>query len=259
MEVPVQCPHCQSSDLEMRGFGTEKVEEYLQVYFPQTRIARLDLDTTRSKTGYQNIIADFENRDTDILVGTQMVTKGLNFDRVSVVGILNADHLISFPDFRSFERAFQTISQVSGRAGRGNIPGKVIIQTFRPEHPALQYVLTNNYSAMYQHQIAERYQYVYPPFCRLIKLTVKHKNENAVNQVAAELAVLLRQSFSRQVLGPEFPLVARIQNLYQKDLWIKMPKNQQLESQKQNLRKILDCFMQNSSYKTVRIIVNVDA
>jgi len=255
--VPHECPTCHSTDIEMKGFGTEKVEDTLAEIFPQASIARMDLDTTRSKNGYQQIISDFEQHKTDILVGTQMVTKGLDFDRVSVVGILNADALISFPDFRSFERAFQLLAQVSGRAGRKEVPGKVVIQSYQPEHPALKYVETNDFIAMYNSQIAERKEYHYPPITRLVKVTLKHPDEKVVTEAAQTLAVPLREAFPGHVLGPQAPLVSRIQNYYLEDFWIKLAKDSQLENHKATLLKILQKFQQD--HKTVRVVINVDA
>ena len=255
--VPHECPTCHSTDIEMKGFGTEKVEDTLAEIFPQASIARMDLDTTRSKNGYQQIISDFEQHKTDILVGTQMVTKGLDFDRVSVVGILNADALISFPDFRSFERAFQLLAQVSGRAGRKEVPGKVVIQSYQPEHPALKYVETNDFMAMYRSQIAERKEYHYPPVTRLVKVTLKHPDEKVVTTAAQTLAVPLREAFPGHVLGPQAPLVSRIQNYYLEDFWIKLAKDSQLETHKAKLLKILQKFQQD--HKTVRVVINVDA
>ena len=255
--VPHECPTCHSTDIEMKGFGTEKVEDTLAEIFPQASIARMDLDTTRSKNGYQQIISDFEQHKTDILVGTQMVTKGLDFDRVSVVGILNADALISFPDFRSFERAFQLLAQVSGRAGRKEVPGKVVIQSYQPEHPALKYVETNDFMAMYRSQIAERKEYHYPPITRLVKVTLKHPDEKVVTTAAQTLAVPLREAFPGHVLGPQAPLVSRIQNYYLEDFWIKLAKDSHLETHKAKLLKIIQDFQQR--HKTVRVINNVDA
>lgn len=257
--VPHECPACHSTDISMKGFGTEKVEETLAEIFPDAHIARMDLDTTRSKNGYQQIISDFEQHKTDILVGTQMVTKGLDFDRVSVVGILNADALLSFPDFRSFERAFQLLSQVSGRAGRKEVPGKVVVQTYQPNHPALHYVESNDFAAMYQHQITERKEFHYPPVIRLIKVTLKHTDEAVVTNAADQLAPLLRQAFPKRVLGPESPLVSRIQLYYLKDFWIKLPKDHSLVQQKKMLQQILADFHQQSEFRSVRIVVNVDA
>lgn len=259
IELPSECPVCHSKDIEMKGFGTEKIEESLEQLFPGTVVSRMDLDTTRSKSGYQRIISDFENHKTDILVGTQMVTKGLDFDRVSVVGILNADNLISYPDFRSFERAFQIMAQVSGRSGRKKIPGKVIIQSYHPEHPALKFVVKNDFKAMYESQILERKRFNYPPLCRLIKITLKNKQEELVNNAANVFAKMLRDAFPNQILGPEFPLVARIQNYYLKDVWIKIPKSDMLMDKKNLLKKLVSEFKSITAFKAVRIIINVDA
>lgn len=259
IEVPQVCPTCHSTDISMKGFGTEKIEEALAELFPEARVARMDLDTTRSKNAYQRIITDFEQHKTDILVGTQMVTKGLDFDRVSVVGILNADALLSFPDFRAFERAFQLLSQVSGRAGRKGLDGKVIIQTYQPKHPALQYVETNDFPAMYQSQIQERREFHFPPVIRIIKLSLKHTDEKVVTAAAAHLANLLRPAFLQRVLGPEYPLVARIQNYFIQDFWIKFPKDSQLSVYKKQLQEIIAQFRQEKAFKQVRCVINVDA
>lgn len=257
--VPQECPTCHSTDLEIKGFGTEKVEDTLAELFPDAKIARMDLDTTRSKNAYQQIITDFEQHKTDILVGTQMVTKGLDFDRVSVVGILNADALLSFPDFRAFEKAYQLLAQVSGRAGRKEVPGKVVIQTYQPKHPALEYVESNDFQAMYQSQIKERREFHYPPIVRLIKITLKHVDEQEVTRAAEMLATPLRRAFPRLVLGPESPLVSRIQNYYLKEFWLKLPKNANLKTQKQQLQNVLNAFQKEHSFKNLRVVINVDA
>ena len=259
IEVPTECPTCHSTDIELKGFGTEKVEETLAAIFPDAHIARMDLDTTRSKNGHQQIISDFEQHRTDILVGTQMVTKGLDFDRVSVVGILNADALISYPDFRAFERAFQLLSQVSGRAGRKEVPGKVVVQTYQPNHAALRYVESNDFSAMYVSQIAERREYGYPPVTRLVKVTLKHPDEKTVSAAADALATPLRTAFPGRVLGPESPLVSRVQNYFLKDFWIKLPKDGKLSANKRTLKNILKTFQQQKGMKAIRVLVNVDA
>lgn len=259
IEVPHECPTCHSTDIEMKGFGTEKVEDTLAELFPQASIARMDLDTTRSKNSYQQIITDFEQHKTDILVGTQMVTKGLDFDRVSVVGILNADALVSFPDFRAFERAYQLLAQVSGRAGRKDVPGKVVIQSYQPNHPALKYVESNDFAAMYRSQIAERREYHFPPVARLVKITLKHPDEKVVAAAATALAGPLRQAFPGRVLGPEAPLVSRIQNYFLQEFWVKLPKDNHLASYKLRLREILKTFQSAKEHKTVRVVVNVDA
>lgn len=259
IEVPHECPKCHSADIEMVGFGTEKIEDTLAEIFPDAVIQRMDLDTTRSKNAYQKIITDFEQHKTDILVGTQMVTKGLDFDRVSVVGVLSADNMLNFPDFRAFERAYQIISQVSGRAGRKEVPGSVVIQTYQPEHPALKFVVNNDFNKMYQMQIAERKQFMYPPFCRLIKLTLRHKDEDFLNESCQILAQTLRTAFPKMVLGPEFPLVARIQLYYIKDFWIKFPKDDTLSAKKRKLEEILTEFKTDTKYKSVGVVINVDA
>lgn len=258
IEVPHSCPNCGSPDIEMKGFGTERIEETLELLFPDAVVDRMDMDTTRAKNAYQRIINNFENHKTDILVGTQMVTKGLDFDRVSVVGILEADNLISYPDFRSFERAFQIMSQVSGRAGRKDVPGKVIIQTYQPWHPALRYVVSNNYLDMYLSQMEERKLFHYPPLYRLIKVTVKYNDLEAVNKAAQELKEHFSQHFSGMFLGPEFPLVSKIQNYYLKDFWLKFPKDSTLMDRKKTLKEIISQFQTHSPYKKVRIIINVD-
>ena len=259
IEVPRECPMCHSTDIEMKGFGTEQVEDTLAAIFPDARIARMDTDTTRSKNAYQQIITDFEEHKTDILVGTQMVTKGLDFDRVSVVGILNADALISFPDFRAFERAFQLLSQVSGRAGRKEVPGKVVIQTFQPNHPALKYVESNDFAAMYQSQIAERQQFRLPPITRMVKITLKHPEEQTVLAAAIQLQGMLREVFAGSVMGPAAPLVSRIQNYYLQDFWIKLNRDNTLTSRKLQLREVLRQFSQLPTFKKVRCVVTVDA
>jgi len=256
--TPTRCPYCQSMDIEMKGFGTEKIEETLVQLFPDAKIARMDLDTTRSKTAYQKIISDFEKQRTDILVGTQMVTKGLDFDRVSVVGILEADNMLTYPDFRAFERAFQVMAQVSGRAGRKEIPGKVIIQTYQPWHPALKYVMGNNFHAMYENQIEERKKYRYPPVFRLLKITIKHNNQEWVNCAAAEIAAELQRAFPKQVLGPESPLIERLQNQFIKEIWLKFAKDSALEKKKKSLQNIINQFQTHSKFKMVRVGVNVD-
>ena len=259
IEVPHECPTCHSTDIEMKGFGTEQVEDTLATIFPEARIARMDMDTTRSKNAYQQIITDFEQHKTDILVGTQMVTKGLDFDRVSVVGILNADALISFPDFRAFERAFQLLSQVSGRAGRKEVPGKVVIQTFQPSHPALRYVESNDFMAMYTSQIDERQKFRLPPITRMVKITLKHTDEQVVMAAAMQMQGMLREVFAGNVMGPTAPLVSRVQNYYLQDFWIKMSRDSSLTAKKQQLREIIRQFKQIPPYKQVRCVVNVDA
>src|SRR5690606_38505893 len=177
---PKKCDACGSSRLQMKGFVTEKIEDELQIIYPDLRISRMDLDTTRAKSSYQNIIEAFDNHEIDVLIGTQMVSKGLDFDNVGLVGILNADQMLNFPDFRSFERAYQLMVQVSGRAGRKEKRGKVVIQTFNPDHWIIRQVIDNDYQTMYNQEIFERKSYSYPPFFRLIEFTFKHKDKDTV-------------------------------------------------------------------------------
>lgn len=220
--MAAECQECGSPEIKTRGFGTEKIEDELKPLFPTKRIERMDLDTTRSKNAFGKIIHNLESRKTDILIGTQMVTKGLDFEHVRVVGILNADNLINFPDFRAHERAYQLVSQVSGRAGRKHSRGKVVVQTSQPEHPLIELIRQQDYMAAFKAQMAERKLFKYPPYFRLIKLVVKHKKPESVNRMAEQLARLLRKAGELIVLGPEFPLVSRIQLWYQKEIWLKV-------------------------------------
>jgi primosomal protein N' (replication factor Y) (superfamily II helicase) len=256
--VPERCDTCGSSHLQMKGFGTEKIEDELGILYPDVKIKRMDLDTTRSKFAYQNIITDFENRRIDILVGTQMVTKGLDFDNVRVVGIMYADGLISFPDFRSYERSFQLMAQVSGRAGRKIKRGKVVIQTFNPQHSVIKDVINNDYLSMYRSQILERRNFKYPPFYRLITLILKHKDPRILNDGAREMAMILRNDFKNQILGPEYPLVSRIKNLYIKHIMIKLERDATLENRKKLILKSLDHFRRMAAFKAVKVIIDVD-
>jgi len=216
------CDSCGSPEVKTRGFGTEKIEDEIKSLFKNARIARMDLDTTQNKHAFEKIIHNLETRKTDILVGTQMVTKGLDFDHVSVVGILNADNLINFPDFRAHERAYQLISQVSGRAGRKHNRGKVVIQTSQPEHPLISFIKNQDFNGFLKTQLHERKLFNYPPFSRLIKIAVKHKNIETVARASEMLASELRKNKSLIVLGPEFPLISRIQLWYQKEIWLKI-------------------------------------
>ena len=256
--VPERCDSCGSTHLHMKGFGTEKVEDELQILYPDARIRRMDLDTTRSKNAYQSIINDFEEQRIEILVGTQMVTKGLDFDNVSIVGILNADNMLSYPDFRSYERSFQLMAQVSGRAGRKKKRGKVIIQSYNPYHSAIRDVIEHNYQSMYSSQILERRNFKYPPFYRLINLSLKHKDPRLLNEASREFAIMLREILGKRVLGPEYPLISRIKNLYIKNVLIKLEKDEKLKDQKENILRTIDRFKGESSYKSVRVIIDVD-
>lgn len=256
--VPSECPECKSTALRMHGFGTEKVEEELGLLLPQAKISRLDLDTTRSRNSFQQILEDFEQGRIDILTGTQMVTKGLDFGRVKVVGILNSDSMLSYPDFRAFERSFQLMTQVSGRAGRKNQRGKVFIQTYQPGHPLLNDVVNHQFENMYRHQLAIREYYHYPPYHRLILIVMKHRDANQVHHGAAELAVRLREKFPGEVLGPEFPMVSRIKNLYIKQIMLKIPRSQSPAASKEVLSQLIRQFANQTAYKTIQLSLDVD-
>jgi len=256
--IPEKCPDCGGTHLVMKGFGTEKIEEELSLILPTAKIARMDLDTTRSRFAHQKLIAAFEERKIDILVGTQMVTKGLDFDHVSLVGILNADSLLSFPDFRAFERGFQLMAQVAGRAGRKNKQGLVLIQAFNPSHPILDMVLHHNYEAMYQSQLVERERFNYPPFCRLVQLSVRHVDADLINKAADELAKRLRALFGKRVLGPEYPTVSRIRNQYLKNILIKFEKGIPLPKAKEEIKNAIMKLNAHPDYKPVRVVIDVD-
>lgn len=258
MAMPQKCIVCDSVDLTTKGFGTEQIEKELQELFPDHSIGRMDQDTTRGKHGYEKIINSFEEGDIDIMVGTQMLSKGLDFRNVSLVGIMNADNLLNFPDFRAHERSFQLMQQVAGRAGRTKKRGKVLIQTYNPFHQILQQVSVNDYLGMYKDQIEERHQYKYPPFYKLIKITGKHKDYNKVNEATNWLAKSLKNVFQENVLGPEFPPISRIRNQYHKNLIIKIPQGQSLNKTKEVIRKINTSFKSIKDFSGVRIIINVD-
>ncbi len=255
---PATCPACTSPAIKMQGFGTEKIEEELPLFFPDAAVARMDLDTTRSKHAYRRIIEDFEEGRTDILVGTQMVSKGLDFVNVGVVGILNADNMLNFPDFRSHERAFQLMAQVSGRAGRHKKRGKVIIQTHHPAHPIIKQVTENDYKGMYRQQISERREFGYPPYTRLVKISMMHSREDYLNEAAAELTRRVRESFPGKVLGPEYPLVARVRNQYIKNTLLKLERRPELAADKKKLKELADGFQQETRWKATRVVFNVD-
>jgi primosomal protein N' (replication factor Y) len=253
------CQACESLELDTKGFGTEQIEEEARALFPDFKVARMDFDTTRGKYGYEKIINAFEQQEVDILVGTQMLTKGLDFRNVKLVGIMNADNLLNFPDFRAHERSFQLMLQVSGRAGRTDKRGKVLIQTYNPNHQILQQVSTNNYADMFSEQMNDRHNYKYPPIYRLIKITIKHKEFNRVNVAADWYASALRQVFKTNVLGPEFPPVSRIRNQYHKNILIKIPQQQSLIKTKEAIVKINNSFLSVKDFRVVRVILNVDS
>ena len=255
---PNVCTTCGSSELKMLGQGTERIEEEITEFFPEARTVRMDLDTTRSKNAYQRIINDFEEGDIDILVGTQMVTKGLDFDNVSLVGVLNADHMINFPDFRSFERAYQLMAQVAGRAGRKKKRGEVVIQTYNPEHWVIRLVIENDYLGLYNHERVERKNFLYPPFFRLIRIALKHKDLNVVIQASNGFAQDLREKLGERVVGPETPYVSRIRNRFIRHILIKIERETNPATVKQIIREREQAFFTQAEYKGTRIVFDVD-
>lgn len=252
------CQACGSDEMKMIGFGTEKIEEELAVFFPHARISRMDLDTTRSRYSYKQIINDFEDQKVDILVGTQMVTKGLDFNHVSLVGIINADSMMSFPDFRAHERAFQLMAQVAGRAGRKNKQGKVIIQTSQAAHFLIKQLIENNYVEVFEQQLNERQMFKYPPFYRLINITVKHRDKFLLDDATANFANILKQKLGGRVLGPEYPGVARINNYYLKNILIKLEKELSPSIIKKDILKDIITLRKTELFKQVRIALDVD-
>lgn len=256
--LPEICFACGSPDLDTKGFGTEQIEKEVSGLFPEAKVGRMDLDTTRGKHGYEKIITAFEQQELDILVGTQMLTKGLDFRNVNLVGVMNADSLLNFPDYRAHERTYQLLTQVSGRAGRTKKRGRVIIQTYNPYHQILKQVTTSDYEGMYTEQLYEREQFKYPPVNRIIKVTFKHKNYMVLNEAADWFAGALRTNFGGTVLGPEYPPVARIRNQYLKHIVIKVRKVHSLAQTKANIRRIEKSFKAVAMYRSVRVIYNVD-
>ncbi|WP_027067303.1 primosomal protein N' [Maribacter sp. Hel_I_7] len=256
--LPESCFACGSSELDTKGFGTEQIEKEVTALFPDAKVGRMDLDTTRGKHGYEKIITAFEQQELDILVGTQMVTKGLDFRNVNLVGVMNADSLLNFPDYRAHERTYQLLTQVSGRAGRTKKRGRVVIQTYNPYHQILKQVTNSDYEGMYKEQLYEREQFKYPPLNRIIKITFKHKNYNVLNEAADWFSGALRSNFGGTVLGPEYPPVARIRNQYLKHIVIKVQKVHSLAQTKANIRRIEKSFKSVAMYRGVRVIYNVD-
>ena len=256
--IPGNCPECNSVEIKVKGFGTEKIEEETKLIFPDLRIGRMDLDTTRKKRSYQKIISDFESRKTDILIGTQMISKGLDFSNVRLVGVLNADNLLFFPDFRAYEKAYQLLAQVSGRAGRQRQQGKVIIQTSDPEHPVLQWVIKGNYMEMYYSQMAEREVFKYPPFYRLIKITLKHKDLGKLNEAGNKIARELRKVFGSRVLGPEFPPIGKIQLYHLKTLLFKFERGPKYSVLKRTLSDVIQNFEMSKEFSQLKIVIDVD-
>jgi len=258
ISMPTNCLACNDSALQTKGFGTEKVESDIAILFPEHKIARMDLDTTRSRTAYQNIIQKFENKNIDILIGTQMISKGLDFDNVSIVGILNADNMLNFPDFRAHERSFQLMLQVSGRAGRRSEQGLVVIQTAEPEHYVIKHVITNDFEAFYKTQITERQRFRYPPFYRIILITLKHKHLETLNKASEALALHLKNIFADRILGPESPPINRIQNFYIKNILVKIEREKAQSKAKEYIRQMIGSLKSELHFRGLQVIVNVD-
>lgn len=252
------CPVCGSNDLRMVGFGTEKIEDDLSLIMPNLRLARMDYDTTRSKNGYLKLINDFSDGKLDVLIGTQMVAKGLDFDSVGLVGILDADSMLTKTDFRALERAYQLMSQVSGRAGRRNKRGKVIVQTSNPDNWVIKLVIENDFKTFAENELIERKNYFYPPFYRLIDFTIKHKSNALVDEASAYFADELIKIFKERVIGPEYPPIPRIQNYYLKKIRLKLEYDAPQQKIKERLRQIIDQFYTEIRFKSVRIITDVD-
>jgi primosomal protein N' (replication factor Y) (superfamily II helicase) len=255
---PKNCSACGSSDLRYRGFGTQKIEEEIEIMLPDAKIKRMDIDSTRSKNAYKQIIDDFDAGEIDILTGTQMVTKGLDFDNVGLVGVLQADHLLSYPDFRSHERAFQLMTQVSGRAGRKEKQGRVLIQTTQPDNKIIEWVIAHNYKQMYSSIVAEREEFLYPPFTRLFNFTFICKEYDLLNAAADNVGNAMKKIFAHRALGPEFPMISRIKNEYHKQILLKIERKFSAAQVREYLNKIITDFKTDKVFAKVRLKVDVD-
>jgi primosomal protein N' (replication factor Y) len=257
-DLPHICPACGTPDLSSRGFGTEQIEEVVRQLFPKARLGRMDTDTTRSRRSYEQIIHDFESGKTDILIGTQMVTKGLDFDHVRVVGILSADQMLNFPDFRAHERSFQLMAQVSGRAGRKGERGRVVIQTSDPEQAVIQEVIANDFKSFYNREMAMRKQFSYPPFTRIIQIRLKHKDAPVVRRAAQHYADLIRPVFGSRLLGPDQPSIARINNYHLQHLLLKVETGASISRVRDILGEACETFRLKADFRTVQINFDVD-
>ncbi len=256
--VPMQCPNCESKEMRNVGYGTERIEDQLKQLLPEARVARMDLDTTRSRLAYEQILQDFQHGKTDVLIGTQMVTKGLDFERVSVVGILDADGMLSQPDFRSHERAFQLMEQVAGRAGRKDTQGYVILQTRNIQSPVVQQVVAHDYQAMFKMQMQERELFNYPPCCHLVSVYLKHRDERVVDALGRDMAQLARRSFGERVLGPDTPPVSRVQLMYIRKLLVKIELTASMSQARDCLKQIQKYLLAQPQYKSAQVYYDVD-
>ncbi len=255
---PTSCSSCGKNDIHTRGFGTEKIEDEIAMIFPDSKVKRMDLDTARTRRSHEKIIADFENQKIDILIGTQMISKGLDFDHVKVVGIMNADNMLHFPDFRSYERSFQLMAQVSGRAGRKGKQGKVIIQTSDLGNTVIKHVMDNDYKGFFEQQLQERKDFSYPPYVRLVKLTLRHKQMPIVSNAANMLATELRKTLGNRVIGPEFPLINRLFNLHQKCILVKIERDKHFSERRRLMRQAINKISDNPNFKSLQIVPDVD-
>ena len=252
------CSNCSSKDFKNIGFGTEQIEESLKLLFPSKSIKRMDYDTTRGKNAYEMIINDFEQARIDILVGTQMITKGLDFDNVALVGILNADKMLHFPDFRSYEKAFQLMMQVAGRAGRKGKQGKVFIQTFDEEHEIFNLLKNNDFNSFVINQAHERKLFNYPPYCKLIAIKLRNKSQMKLDTSALYLSSMMKNSFKDRVLGPEYPVVSRVKNYFIKNIILKIEKQSSIIQAKVILNKIIESMLDCNEFKSTRVSIDVD-
>ena len=256
--MPSKCGSCNSTGMVTRGFGTEKIEDEIRIVFPSARVARMDQDTTRNKNSFSKIIKAFEERKIDILIGTQMISKGLDFENLTVVGVLNADNLLNYPDFRAHERSFQMLEQVSGRAGRRKKQGRVVIQTSDPENRIIRLVLRHDYEGMFRMQAEERKSFNYPPFCRLVRINVKHKDKSMVNHYAGILGTDLRHAFGKRVLGPESPAISQVQTWYIKTILIKIEREKPPARAKELIVDAIERIGKEKGASALRIAVDVD-
>ena len=258
MPVPHVCPNCENPNLSGRGYGTEKIEDLIAELFPEVRVARMDLDTTRTRNAYERLIGEFGAGRTNVLIGTQMVTKGLDFDKVAVVGILDADSMLNYPDFRAYEQAFMMMSQVSGRAGRRGRRGRVILQTRSPGLPVIQQVVHNDYASFYKDLLAEREMFRYPPFYHLVYIYLKHKQDGLVEMAAQEMGAQLRHVFADRVLGPDKPSVARVKAMSIRKIVIKLENGIDQHRVREQLMHIRRQLVEQKAYRALQVYFDVD-
>ena len=256
--IPKVCNSCSATNLTTKGSGTQQIEKQLEEFFPNIPIGRMDWDTTRGKNDFDRIIESFSLQKIKILVGTQMIVKGLDFKNVHLVGVLNADHLINFPDFRSYERSFQMLTQVAGRSGRSADRGKVVIQSYQPNHNVLKCVMNNDIESFIKSELCDRKLNIYPPYIKLIKITFKNRNMHNLNSASEWFSNVLRQSYNGKILGPVFPLVSRVRNNYIKEMLIKLESNNSRIFFKKLLNKTIQSFESISVFKSTKVIVDVD-